>query len=114
MNDDVQGVFAIYDDQSRAARIWIKDSLIPFMEPACPVICYDRDFIIGDNMADNIQNAVEQNNCAIVLLSRQFMQNSWSCCMFQAAFSEMREREATIQDYLDPDSRCHSEYAEVR
>ena len=43
-------------------------------------------------MADNIQNAVEQSNCAIVLLSRRFLQNSWSSYMFQAAFSEMRER----------------------
>ena len=91
-NDDVRGVFAIYDDQERGARVWIKDSLIPFIEYACPLICYDRDFIIGEDMADNIQNAVEQTNCAIVLLSRRFMQNSWSCCMFQAAFSEMRER----------------------
>ena len=91
-HDGVPGVFAIYDDQERGARVWIKDSLIPFIESACPLICYDRDFIIGEDMADNIQNAVEQSNCAIVLLSRRFMQNSWSCCMFQAAFSEMRER----------------------
>ena len=91
-NDDVQGVFAIYDDQERGARVWIKDSLIPFIKTACPLICYDRDFIIGEDMADNIQNAVEQSNCAIVLLSRRFLQNEWSCCMFQAAFSEVRER----------------------
>ena len=85
-------MFAIYDDQERGARVWIKDSLIPFIESACPLICYDRDFIIGEDMADNIQDAVEKSNCAIVLLSRRFMQNSWSCCMFEAAFSEMRER----------------------
>ena len=91
-NDDVRGVFAIYDDQESGARIMIRESLIPFIECACPLICYDRDFIIGEDMADNIQNAVERSNCAIVLLSRRFMQNSWSCCMFQAAFSEMRER----------------------
>ena len=90
--DDVRGVFAIYDDQERGARVWLKDSLIPFIEYACPLICYDRDFIIGEDMADNIQNAVEQTNCAIVLLSRRFLENSWSCCMFQAGFSEMRER----------------------
>ena len=91
-NDEVRGVFAIYDDQERVARVWIKDSLIPFIEYACPLICYDRDFIIGEDMVDNIQNAVEQSNCAIVLLSRRFLQNSWSSYMFQAAFSEMRER----------------------
>ena len=91
-HDGVSGVFAIYVDQERGARVWIKDSLIPFIEYACPLICYDRDFIIGEDMADNIQDAVEKSNCAIVLLSRRFMQNSWSCCMFQAAFSEMREK----------------------
>ena len=89
--NDVRGVFAIYDDQERGDRVWIKDSLIPFIECACPLICYDRAFIIGEDMADNIQNAVQQTNY-IVLLSRRFLQNSWSCCMFQAAFSEMRER----------------------
>ena len=91
-NGDVRGVFAIYDDQDRSVRVWIKDSLIPFIESACPLICYDRDFILGEDMADNIQSAVEQSNCAIVLLSRQFMQNGWSCCMFQTAFNEVRER----------------------
>ena len=104
-NDGVRGVFAIYDDQERVARVWIKDSLIPFIESACPLICYDRDFIIGADMADNIHNAVEQSNCAIVLLSRRFLQNSWSCCMFQVAFSEMREwkRPYKIVLILTPD-----------
>ena len=91
-DDDVRGVFAIYDDKERGARVWIKDSLIPFIESACPLICMDRDFMPGEAMADEIQHAVEQSNCAIVLLSRRFLQNEWSCCMFQAAFSEMRER----------------------
>ena len=91
-DNDVRGVFAIYDDKERGARVWIKDSLIPFIESACPLICMDRDFMPGEAMADEIQHAVEQSNCAIVLLSRRFLQNEWSCCMFQAAFSEIRER----------------------
>ena len=91
-NDNVRGVFAICDDKEMGARIWIKDSLIPFIESACPLLWSERTFIIGDDMADNIQYSVEQTNCAIVLLSRRFLQNEWSCCMFQAAFSEMRER----------------------
>ena len=91
-NDNVRGVFAIYDDKERGARVWIKDSLIPFIESACPLICMDRDFMPGEAMADEIQHAVEKSNCAILLLSRRFLQNEWSCCMFQAAFSEMRER----------------------
>ena len=66
----MRGVFAIYDDQERGARVWIKDSLIPFIEFACPLICMDRDFMPGEDMADEIQRAVEQSNCAIVLLSR--------------------------------------------
>ena len=91
-NSNVRGVFAICDDKEMGARIWIKDNLIPFIECACPLLWSERTFIIGDDMADNIQNSVEQSNCAIVLLSRRFLQNEWSCCMFQAAFSEMRER----------------------
>ena len=91
-NTNVRGVFAIYDDRERGARVWIKDNLIPFIECACPLICYDRDFMPGEDMTDEIQYAVEHTNCAIVLLPRRFMQNEWSCCMFQAAFSEKRER----------------------
>ena len=91
-NDDVRGVFAIYDHRERGALVWIKDNLIPFIECACPLICMDRDFMPGVDMADEIEHAVKHTNCAIVLLSRRFMQNEWSCCMFQAAFSEVRER----------------------
>ena len=91
-NDDVRGVFAICDSEERGARVWIKDSLLPFIECACPLIWSEKDFIIGEDMAVNIQNAVEQTNCAIVLLSRRFLQNEWSCCMFQTAFNEVRER----------------------
>ena len=91
-NDDVRGVFAICDDKEMGASVWIKDNLIPFIESACPVLWSERTFIIGEDMADNIQDSVEQTNCPIVLISRCFLQNEWSCCMFQAAFSEMRER----------------------
>ena len=91
-NDDVRGVFAICDDKEMGARVWIKDSLLPFIECACPLLWSERTFIIGQDMADNIQDAVEKSNCAIILLSRRFLQNEWSCCMFQAAFSEVRER----------------------
>ena len=91
-NVDVRGVFAICDDKERGALVWIKDSLIPFIESACPLLWSEQTFIIGEDMAYNIQNSVEQTNCAIVLLSRRFLQNEWSCYMFQAAFSEVRER----------------------
>ena len=93
-------MFVIYDDKERGARVWMKDSLIPFIESACPLICMDRDFMPGEAMADEIQHAVEKTSCAIVLLSRRFLQNEWSCCMFQAAFSEMRERNNHIRLYL--------------
>ena len=91
-SDDVRGVFAICDDKERGARVWIKDSLLPFIECACPLLWSERTFMLGEDMADEIQNAVEQSNCAIILLSRRFLQNEWSCCMFQAAFNEVRER----------------------
>ena len=91
-NDGVRGVFAICDDEEMGAREWIRQSLMPFIESACPLIWSQRDFVAGEYMAVNIQNAVEQTNCAIVLLSRRFLQNEWSCCMFQTAFNEVRGR----------------------
>ena len=45
-NDDVRGVFAICDSEERGARVWIKDSLLPFIESACPLIWFEKDFII--------------------------------------------------------------------
>ena len=91
-NDDIRGVFAICDDKEMGAREWIRQSLLPFIECACPLLWSQLTFAIGEDMAVNIQHSVEQTNCAIVLLSRRFLQNEWSCCMFQAAFNEMRQR----------------------
>ena len=87
------GIFAIYDDQARVAYMWVKDHLIPHVEPACPLICYDRDFLGGYDMMNNVEGAIKRTNCAVVLLTENFLQNHWSIAMFQAAFTTMRERQ---------------------
>ena len=86
------GIFAVYEDQARVAFMWVKDDLIPNVEPACPVICYDRDFIPGEDMMDNIEDAIKRTNCAVVLLTEHFPQNQWSVAMFEGVFSTMMER----------------------
>ena len=86
------GIFAVYEDQARVAYMWVKDDLIPNVEPACPVICYDRDFILGEDMMDNVEDAIKRTNCAVVLLTENFLQNQWSVAMFQGVFTTMMER----------------------
>ena len=72
------GIFAIYEDKAYVAFMWVKDDLISHVEPACPLICLDRDFLPGTDMMDNIEDAIKRTNCAVVLLTENFLQNHWS------------------------------------
>ena len=86
------GIFAVYEDQAYVAYMWVKDDLIPHVEPACPLICLDRDFVPGIDMMDNIEDAIKRTNCAVVLFTEHFLQNHWSVAMFQGVFTTMIER----------------------
>ena len=95
------GVFAIYDDQERDAYMWVKDHLIPHIElegeeaeeqEGCRLICYDRDFVPGMDMIDNIEAAIKATHCCVMLLTNKFLDNHWSRAMFQAVFCEVLER----------------------
>ena len=85
------GIFFIYDDQDIAARSWMKNELVPHVEPDWPVICLDKNFPAGIDMADNIKNAITVTQCAVVLLTKDFLQYHWSCKMFEAANIEKME-----------------------
>ena len=84
--------------------MWIKDDLIPNADPACKVICYDRDFIGGIDMMDNVEDAIKNTNCVVLLLYRAFPRQSVvhrhdSSCIY---YDEREE----VQDY--PSSRAWS------
>ena len=51
------------------------DDLIPNVEPACPVICYDRDFLGGVDMMKNVEDAITNTNCVVLLLREHFLEN---------------------------------------
>ena len=85
-------MYALYDDQARVAYMWVKDDLIPNVEPACSVICYDRDFLGGIDMMDNVEDAIKKTNCVVLLLTEHFLDNQWSIAMIQAAYITMREK----------------------
>ena len=72
--------------------MWVKDDLIPNVEPACPVICNDRDFEPGVDIMDNVEDAIKNTNCAVLLLTEHFLDNWWSVEMVQAAYATMREK----------------------
>ena len=84
-------IFLVYDDQDTSARAWIKDEFVARLVPDWPVICYDKDFLGGFDMADNIQGAVSFTDCAVVLITEQFLDNHWSRNMFEAAYMSKME-----------------------
>ena len=90
-SDRDNGIFAIYDDQDRKACLWVKDELIPHVEPARSIICYDRDFLGGMDMMDNIEDAIAATSCAVVFLTEHVLNNNWTRTMFQAAFTAKME-----------------------
>ena len=84
-------IFLIYDDQDVSARAWIKDEFVARVVPSWPVICYDKDFLGGFDMADNIQGAVAFTDCAVVLITQRFLENHWSRNLFEAAYMAKME-----------------------
>ena len=72
--------------------MWVKDDLIPNVGPACPVICYDKDFLGGYDVMDNVEDAIKKTSCVVLLLTEHFLENQWSIAMIQAAYVTMKER----------------------
>ena len=95
-NSVTKDVFVIYDDQERDTRLWVKDVLIPELEPPYELICYDRDFLAGVDMAENIETAVESTRCAIVLITEGLMNNTWALTMLQACYNFMMEHQYKV------------------
>ena len=96
------GIYAIYDDQAQVAYMWVKDDLIPNVEPACRVICHDRDFLRGVDMMDSVEDAIKNTNCVVLLLTEHFLENQQSIAMIQAAYATMTEKSYKIIPVL-----CH-------
>ncbi|CAH1782250.1 unnamed protein product, partial [Owenia fusiformis] len=56
---------------------WIKDVLIPILEPKYKLCIHNRDFVVGRPIADNIADAIEKSQRTIMVLSPRFLDSGW-------------------------------------
>ncbi|XP_042888968.1 toll-like receptor 13 isoform X2 [Penaeus japonicus] len=68
---------------SQADRQWVFEHLVAKLEDGgrYRVCIHERDFIVGQEITDNIISSVERSRKVIVVLSPPFIRSSW--CMFE-------------------------------
>ena len=90
------GIFAIHDHETSVAYMWVMRDLINKVEPGCPVLCYHKTFEPGVDIMDNVEDAINKSNCAVLLLTEHFLANGWAIEMIQAAYATKTERPYNI------------------
>ncbi|CAH1799295.1 unnamed protein product [Owenia fusiformis] len=56
---------------------WIRNVLIPILEPKYKLCIHNRDFVVGRTIADNIADAIEKSQRTIMVLSPRFLESGW-------------------------------------
>ncbi|XP_045212239.2 toll-like receptor 4 [Mercenaria mercenaria] len=68
---------------------FILDQIIPKLEENEMKLCiHDRDFLPGNNIADNILEAVRKSRKTVVILSKEFLKSKWCLYEFNRARME--------------------------
>ncbi|XP_045184171.2 toll-like receptor 4 [Mercenaria mercenaria] len=67
---------------------FILDKMIPNLERQGKQLCiHDRDFIPGNNIADNIIDAIRSSRKTVVILSQNFLKSKW--CLYEFNIARM-------------------------
>ncbi|XP_045212234.2 toll-like receptor 4 [Mercenaria mercenaria] len=67
---------------------FILDKIIPRMEEQEMKLClHDRDFLPGNNIADNILEAIRNSRKTVVILSNEFLKSKW--CVYEFNMARM-------------------------
>ncbi|XP_045184468.2 toll-like receptor 4 [Mercenaria mercenaria] len=67
---------------------FILDKIIPNLERQGKQLCiHDRDFIPGNNIADNIIDAIRSSRKTVVILSQDFLKSKW--CLYEFNIARM-------------------------
>ncbi|VDI78756.1 Hypothetical predicted protein [Mytilus galloprovincialis] len=69
---------------------WVIHTALPKLESedagrACRLCLHHRDFIVGNTIADNIYNSVENNYHTILLITNDFLKSEWCMMEFRTA-----------------------------
>ncbi|KAH3832000.1 hypothetical protein DPMN_105274 [Dreissena polymorpha] len=68
---------------------FVKDTLVPLLEPEFKLCVYYRDFKVGDNIADAILKGIKESAVTIILLSESFLTSRWGRFEFREAHHHM-------------------------
>ncbi|XP_045212236.2 toll-like receptor 4 [Mercenaria mercenaria] len=67
---------------------FILDKIIPHLEEQEIKLClHDRDFLPGNNIADNILEAIRNSRKTVVILSNEFLKSKW--CLYEFNMARM-------------------------
>ncbi|XP_053380735.1 toll-like receptor 4 [Mercenaria mercenaria] len=67
---------------------FILDKITPRMEEQEMKLClHDRDFLPGNNIADNILEAIRNSRKTVVILSKEFLKSKW--CLYEFNMARM-------------------------
>jgi hypothetical protein len=76
-------IFVSYDSEDSD---WVRRRLMPELEEGLGLrLCiHERDFILGENIVDNISRCVEGSKKMLMVFSRDFVQSQW--CQFELTY----------------------------
>ncbi|CAH1794128.1 unnamed protein product [Owenia fusiformis] len=57
--------------------MWIRNVLIPLLEPKYKLCIHNRDFEVGKPIVDNIANSIGKSQRSIMVLSPRFLESGW-------------------------------------
>ncbi|CAI9719062.1 toll-like receptor 13 [Octopus vulgaris] len=69
---------------------WVLNKLLPIIEEEnhFNLCLHDRDFLVGNDIVDNIVDSMQQSRKVVLVLSNDFAQSSW--CQFEASIAQQK------------------------
>lgn len=69
---------------------WVTEYLLPILEEENHLhLClHDRDFVVGNDIIDNIIDSIQQSRKVVLVLSSDFAQSQW--CQFETSLAQQR------------------------
>ncbi|CAI9719065.1 toll-like receptor 13 [Octopus vulgaris] len=69
---------------------WVLNKLLPMIEEEnhFNLCLHDRDFLVGNDIVDNIVDSMQQSRKVVLVLSNDFAQSSW--CQFEASIAQQK------------------------
>src|SRR5215211_2111772 len=79
MTEQAQIQYNVFISYSPAEKDWVHDQLLPELEATGLKVLIDtRDFELGVPKVVNLERAVEQSECTLVIVSPGWLDNEWS------------------------------------